>query len=204
MPFNTSFYLQDSGGGQWQITIHSDGQLRSTPGGSPVILAPVFRNSAGTYFRMGINTGGLLTSTPVSSTPAGSVEYMRLFDENGHGWAIGILSNGLIGSSGNGVFPPVGSYTIGQLTPQGNYVFGIAAQPGGPPNPVTDPAQTTDEHTGDFYPGCSHSIRSWDVKFAAVEGIPSALVCCPICGYLQKIITPASDLYNESNSIIFA
>jgi hypothetical protein len=69
-------------------------------------------------------------------------------------------------------------------------------QPGGPGTPVVDPTQTVEEKNGYYYPGCGHSVNSYDVQQTSVNGIPSKLVTCPICGFLQAIITPASDFDN--------
>lgn len=65
-------------------------------------------------------------------------------------------------------------------------------QPGGIGTVVTDPTQTVEEQNGLYHPGCGHSVNSYDVSRAAVGGITSAIVKCPICGYVEAIFTPAS------------
>jgi hypothetical protein len=86
-------------------------------------------------------------------------------------------------------------------------------QPGGVGTPVTDPVQMVSEKNGFYYPACGHSINSYDVSCEVAGGAPygagpygagnysqqgqaSAIVKCPICGYVQQIITPASAFYN--------
>lgn len=70
-------------------------------------------------------------------------------------------------------------------------------QPGGVGTPVTDPTQTVEERTGKFAPACGHSINSWDIFRAAVGGVPSALITCPLCWYIQSIVTPFTLLDDE-------
>lgn len=101
---------------------------------------------------------------------------------------------------------------IGQLwTPSGPlWQYPHAKQPGGIGTPVTDPTQPPiqselegqppqppavdptprAEKNGLYYPGCGHSIMEWEVVRASVGGVPSALICCPICRYIQQIFTP--------------
>jgi hypothetical protein len=69
-------------------------------------------------------------------------------------------------------------------------------QPGGPGTPVVFPFETVNnflnEKTGMFYPGCGHSIMHWEIAWCSVGGVPSAIVKCPLCGYINSIWTPAS------------
>jgi hypothetical protein len=92
---------------------------------------------------------------------------------------------------------------IGELMPQ-DIGYAKPVQPGGIGTPVTAPIQTVDELTGDFYFGCGHSLRSIDVQIQGLAGCPTAFLRCPICKYLQRIISPASALYSDSNAILIA
>lgn len=68
-------------------------------------------------------------------------------------------------------------------------------QPGGIGTPVV-PQQEENNNQGMFQPGCGHSIMEYDVRCMEVDGepeAPSAVVCCPLCGYVQTIITPFSE-----------
>lgn len=90
------------------------------------------------------------------------------------------------------------------LSPTRSYP--IPLQPGGPGTPVTAPTQPANpnektvtvyigppqEHVGRFYPGCGHSIMSYEIVLVAVGGAPAALVVCPLCGYVQNIYQPPS------------
>ena len=77
------------------------------------------------------------------------------------------------------------------------------SQPGGPGTVVTDPVQNIQELNGYYHPGCGHSVNSYDVARAAVGGIPSAIVKCPICGYVEKIFTPYT-LFDNLPDVLFA
>lgn len=92
---------------------------------------------------------------------------------------------------------------VGQLMPNdGSYP--IAVQGGGLGTPVTNILQTQGEMLGLWVAGCGHWFNNYDVRFAEVGGVPSALVCCPLCLFIQRIISPASEVYSEANAIIFA
>lgn len=81
---------------------------------------------------------------------------------------------------------------LGQLLPEPYQP--TPKQPGGIGHIVTDPTQTVGEKNGMFAPGCSHSINSYDIKQASVGGVPMKLACCPMCGWVQAILSvPAFD-----------
>lgn len=46
--------------------------------------------------------------------------------------------------------------------------------------------------------GCGHWFNCFDTTFSTVDGQQSALIRCPLCGYLQMIITPAALLYTAA------
>lgn len=74
------------------------------------------------------------------------------------------------------------------------------SQPGGVGTAVV-PAITVGQKTGMFFPGCGHSIRSWDIRQQSIGGVTQKLVCCPECGYVQKFLS-LSDFSKQE--IIFA
>jgi len=92
-------------------------------------------------------------------------------------------------------------FQVGQLyrndgtTPQ-------ALQPGGIGTPVTMPAQTDGEKLGLWVFGCGHFFINIDVFSVSIGGVPSALLCCPVCLYIQRIVTPFTDIYNDANFIL--
>jgi hypothetical protein len=95
--------------------------------------------------------------------------------------------------------------TVGSIFPAGaDDPYPVPIQPGGPGNPVTMPAQTQGEMVGLWVAGCGHWFNNYDLRFIAIAGIPSVCVCCPVCLYIQRIITPVSALYTDANMIVFA
>lgn len=111
-------------------------------------------------------------------------------------------------------------FVVGGLYPK-KTGYPQAQQPGGPGTPVTAPNQPAaaspplpnpypptipvyvglpQEKLGRFFPGCGHSINSWEVVLSEVDGQPSqpcALVLCPLCGYIQNIYSPANNLLEQ-------
>ena len=55
--------------------------------------------------------------------------------------------------------------------------------------PAVDPTPSA-EQASMFFPGCGHAIRSWQIARAAIGGVPSALVTCPLCGWVQSVRSP--------------
>lgn len=58
------------------------------------------------------------------------------------------------------------------------------------------------ELTGTYVFGCGHSVNQaqvytdWDYE----TGMTVALVCCPMCSFCQRFISPASDAIGPSNA----
>lgn len=204
MSLATSFNLEDEDGGIWAVSVNSEGLLVTTGASGPA-SSPVFRdaNGLGTKFRLGVNTAGLLTVDSVAASVEPSVNFLRLWDPDGNQHMVCIDSDMNLMTTTN-CMPPFGpTYAVGSLLPQGGG-YAACVQPGGAGTPVTDPVQTQGEQTGMFHSGCGHSITSWRVQIFADGGCPTAFVTCPICSWLARKITPASDLYNQANSILFA
>lgn len=95
-------------------------------------------------------------------------------------------------------------WTLGTLYVPGG-LPGYFTQPGGPNTPVF-PAQVQassaylsikpfTEYTGVYIFGCEHSanecmvFRDWDYE----TGMSVALLCCPLCSFLQRTIEPFED-----------
>lgn len=93
-----------------------------------------------------------------------------------------------------------------------NIAYPPAKQPGGLGTPVTDPKQQLgstspnkpdilfpmNEYTGRFRAGCGHSFNNFEVLKEAVNGIPSALIVCPLCKYVTRIVTPYDLIQNNT------
>lgn len=57
---------------------------------------------------------------------------------------------------------------------------------------------------GLFVFGCGHWFNHIMVRSSVVAGVTSAVLQCPVCDYVQKIITPYSLIYDFSNEILLA
>lgn len=202
------WYLDDGAGGVWLVSVQPNGQLTTT-----AVTPPVANTSRSVPIKDSVNPkavwalsatpAGLLSLTAVS---VGAVAPWINLEALDHSlWRLSVLG-GLLDTTkvGQGTTDP----TVGQLF---NYdlinqpgPFNPASQPAGPNTPVTDPVQTTGELIGQFFSGCGHSFNAWEIMAMTVECIPSAGVRCPICGFLQRIITPYSDIYAQANEIIMA
>ena len=103
---------------------------------------------------------------------------------------------------------PVNDWTVGTLyNPNFNYIRWT--QPGGPYSKVLPVTQVTgnadlfttkpfSELSGTYLFGCGHSVDQvmlqidWDYQ----NSVQVALICCPTCSYLSRVISPASLAYN--------
>jgi hypothetical protein len=94
---------------------------------------------------------------------------------------------------------------IGEILTDRPYVAD-PLQPGGTGTAVTSPTQRIDERTGRFYFGCGHSVNNMEIR-KALDNDGVTLIAelrCPVCGYLQRKISPFSAIYAPENAIIFA
>jgi hypothetical protein len=98
--------------------------------------------------------------------------------------------------------------TIGTLYPKNHEGYPKPQQPGGIGTQVTQPIQPSNtvyqpftpatnpipvnERSAFFFAGCGHCFRSWEVIQDSVNGAPAALLCCPLCNYVQAIYQPPS------------
>jgi hypothetical protein len=76
-------------------------------------------------------------------------------------------------------------------------------QPGGP-GTATFPQQQIGEKLGMWAASCGHFFNSWMVLSRAYLGIFSAYICCPQCGFVQRIVTPQSLIHTDAFFIIIA
>lgn len=85
-------------------------------------------------------------------------------------------------------------------------------QPGGPGTNVF-PQQQQGEQVALWVAGCGHWFNHWDVRennfnppsFDVNYTELSAFLLCPLCGFVQRIISPYDGIYdNISNYILLA
>lgn len=111
---------------------------------------------------------------------------------------------------------PANDWAIGTMYIQPNGPLGQFSQPGGPGTQVF-PAEATgntdyfstvpfNELTGQYVFGCSHSanqcmvFRDYDYE----NSVSVALLCCPICSFLQRTISPYEDATTGSSNASLA
>lgn len=87
-----------------------------------------------------------------------------------------------------------------------NRPYPKAQQPNGIGTPVTMPTQPPviytdppyvgstnptcyDERATMFTAGCGHCFQLWELIQVGIQGVPMMLVACPLCGFIQSILT---------------
>lgn len=82
---------------------------------------------------------------------------------------------------------------LGQLYPNDG-TTPVPKQPGGPGTPVTMPTETPGEAVGQWGLGCGHFVMSLELVSAQIGGVTTCLVLCPMCKFVQRLISPYSAL----------
>ncbi len=101
---------------------------------------------------------------------------------------------------------PANTWTLGTLYyPQGPPPTTYFTQPGGPFTQVFPtqknnqpwpeypiPGLIINEYVPWWTPGCLHSVNYWLVirEFDVYSEQSVALICCPVCSYIQRVIMP--------------
>src|SRR5271156_1464331 len=110
-------------------------------------------------------------------------------------------------------------YVVGQLY-EVNRPYPPAQQPNGIGTPVTDPTQPPVIYTNPPYvantnptayneratlytAGCAHCFMTWELIQVAIQEVPMMLICCPLCGYIQSILTIEQALNTALNPNIY-
>lgn len=195
--------LNDDQGNTWQLSATVDGKVQATLVanvlGTPLLIREADRSAV--IYELRIVNGGFLAVflasspnliqpiLPLSTSDPAVTIYLRVF-------------HGFVQTSGDATFSAV--IVLGQLLP-GDGAYPTPLQPGGIGSIVTMPAQTDGEKLGLWSFGCSHWFNHIEVRSAEIGGVTSALLVCPICLYVQRIIQPYSDaISGDANAIIFA
>lgn len=196
-------YLNDDAGNYWQLACTAQGQL-SANFISPGVEFPLYlletNAPSSVIYELKITAGGFLSlflapvsvkqvPTRVELSSGGPVLFfLRVF-------------NGNIQLSVDPASQVV--IVVGQLLP-GDGAYPTPLQPGGIGTPVTMPTQTDGEKSGLWVAGCQHWFNHWDVHSAQIGGVQTALVCCPLCLYVQRLVSPYAAIHQDQNMIIFA
>lgn len=195
-------FLNDDAGNTWQLSVNNQSQVVATlvahTPGAPLIIREW--DSAVTNYELRITGGGFLSVFLSSNTQhIGPTIFLQSFDLTVSLYLR--VFHGIVQTSGDATFAKV--IQVGQLLP-GDGCYPTPLQPGGPGTPVTMPSQTEGEMIGLWVAGCTHWFNHWSVYSAEIGGQPTALICCPICLYIQRIVIPYSAIHTDQNAIIFA
>lgn len=112
------------------------------------------------------------------------------------------------------------TWQVGMLYEPKNRPYPPAVQPGGPGNVVTDPVQPSviysdppyvagtnptawNERSTMYGAGCNHRFQMWELIQVGISGVPMMLICCPLCGYIQSILTIEEALNVNLNPQIY-
>jgi hypothetical protein len=106
-------------------------------------------------------------------------------------------------------FPQLGTLFHGGLSPYAPDQGPVWTQPDGPGTTVF-PQQAFGERVALFTFGCGHWSNHFDVhknnfnppSYDASYTVVSAFLCCPLCSYIQQIISPYDQIYDLSNYIL--
>lgn len=205
-------YLVDSNGDVWLVSASNGGMsplLTKTPGASPVFTS-VFLNDRGVSKTWKLTvipvTGGVELHIDQVAYVSSSPPQLLVNSPDGNLWGIqftaGVLQIAVGATSCQPDFPRVGCLFNYDLAAGPNGQYKVFSQPSGIGGQVF-PQQTTGEILGLWImPFCNHSVNNPEVTSAAVGGIQSAIIRCPLCGCVARILTPYSDIFLPSNEFI--
>jgi hypothetical protein len=194
MPGPPNFYLQDSSGQVWQLGSSGVGAYTTTPVSGPTGLPSVNLIDLVTEepWTMTVLTSGALSITPALQTGLFNIPVLT---PTGVLMAIVIIAGAI-----STIRLPVFCQT-GVLYEQNRNYLPKFTQPGGP-GTAAFPAQQTGELVGQWTAGCSHSFQNWMIYADSCLGVQSAFICCPVCNYIQTILTPYDLIHQYPNDII--
>lgn len=189
-----SYNLQDANGQLWKLTVTIDGILQTTAIASGVAAVLVLQSTGGFNWALGVDTSGRLTTgrSPITGNRNVTLSSPGL---SSVGWYLRVGDSGLIYTQKNLAFeaPPLIGTQYRSDT--------LFSQPEGP-GTLVYPQQSVGEMNGTFACGCGHFFNDWMVYEQAVCGITSAILCCPMCTYIQQIITPQALIYTDAFAIL--
>ena len=197
-----SIILQDPDSNLWQVQIvvvagpPAYPEFQSTPIAAGVVNVIVLVAPGGNHYQLAVDLSGNLTA--IRTLAPGINGYVLGSSDCSTGWLITVIPDGNIDL--NQITPWNSGPQVGTLFPV-DFTAAVYTQPGGPGTTVY-PQQAQGEMMGLFNAGCGHFFNSWLVQCAAVCGVPSAIVGCPLCGYVVQIITPFSLIYTYEYAYI--
>lgn len=198
-----NFILPDANGVLWQTSVDAFGnliQIQVARGPVSVIVLEALNRS---LWQLTVSVIGVLSPVPFTVPGAKGASHV-LLTTNDHvfQYQLSVLippSN--IPQLATTLDPswPAGTGQGELLEP--NDAYPLFLQPAGP-GTATYPQQPIGEKLGMFTASCGHFFNNWMVLNRAYLGIFSAYICCPICGFVQRILTPQNLIYTDAFYII--
>jgi hypothetical protein len=220
-PCSVPYVFNDGVGNFWQLGVTTLGQLTFTllltPPASAWTAYPMKDTPSGLAFSFAAIPGPFFSITRAAAFDGAVKANIQLVDANQATWELRLINAGgyqvtKVGTS-LGRDPQVGTLA-NYDTANPSLIAGQPGgwlpayyQPGGPGTP-TFPQQAQGSQsmiTGVpfevgmalYTMGCGHWFNNPEVAFASVNCVPSAIVRCPLCQFISRIITPASLIYTS-------
>lgn len=207
----TALCIADNSGTPWLVTVDGSGVIQQ-----PIVAPPgsysftfALKDANGVAWILGIDGNGNLVTNRIATQY--TFVYILMAAPDGTGlFAMYVDINGVPQTTPQAEVDPV----PGTIFNPHKFIPPFT-QPDGPNTPTYPQQQSGAElvpyqgvpfEIGNamFTSGCGHWFNSWEVRSATVNGITAALMCCPLCGYLQRIIVPYNFIHDYSNFILFA
>ena len=193
-----NFNLKDSTGQFWGFSVDASGNIQSATVPVGPLSVIVLQGPSDQAFQLVTSTGGVLSGSGLSDPKIVGATHVLMVDPTGaFQYQLTVDSHGQPHTALDQSWQP--GTPVGELYPTQYYP--TFSQPGGPGTP-TFPQQDIGEKLGTFTAGCGHWFNNWWVPNSAFLGVPSAYIACPLCGYVQQIVTPQSLIYTDPFYII--
>jgi hypothetical protein len=205
MPCQSPYFLIDEIGGFWNLLVAPSGliQINPTlsPANAPVTAILLHDSVTNQSWRLTVlSVGNLMVTAAVINPTPPTLLFLRSVD--GAPWDI-FIASGLL-STKVAVVIPTPTPVVGRIyNPDTAAYLPPFTQPGGP-GTATFPQQDPGQMIGLFVAGCGHWFNNWDVISATVACDQVAVMRCPLCQYVQRIIDPYNDIYSFQNEILLA
>jgi len=213
--------LSDANGEIYNLTVADSGPPLATSDtlttGTPNQVLTLCDIAYQNIFTIGVLTNGKLDYQPVGPLQVGGLQSAGGFanfipiSSPSFQWVITIDFNqareAVITLVKVGKAPPPDP-TVGQIFRKPGGPYPVLFQPNGVGTPVfldpagTIPQETIGEMLGMWSCGCGAFFNTPEVAFTTVGCQQAALVMCPICNFVSRIISPASLLYSFSNELV--
>ena len=198
MSCQTAISINDVNGINYAFSANDDGTLVATATLLTNMPDLFLQDAMVRRWKLFLNASGQLVSLLVDVVPA--PQQVLLISQSNLDYFLQITTDGLIQLFGGN---PPNVVLVGQIFKPDD-AYPTFAQPGGIGTP-TFPQQQVGELIGMWFAGCGHSFNHWMILCISLGCGQSALIECPICSYIQRIITPYSLIQdNEANYIIVA